>query len=174
MKMPSLSHSVGVKKNRQQISGKLISRVDRAPHVDLVLGVRVGGQVFEERLHPAVPDVRRRVRGVQPGDLGAQLADLGDQGLGLSHNTSISNAGNPHGRRAINVPNARGEPLAAPRQCRVDDFIRPCSLSTLERQVKALQPQSPLAVKHWAGAAILREPGALVQACPARSNSRAP
>jgi hypothetical protein len=58
--------------------------------VDLVLGVRVGGQVFEERLHPAVPDVRRRVRGVQPGDVGAQLADLGDQGLGLSHSTSIS------------------------------------------------------------------------------------
>jgi hypothetical protein len=37
-----------------------------------------------------VPDVHRRVRGVQPGDVGAQLADLGDQGLGLSHNTSIS------------------------------------------------------------------------------------
>jgi hypothetical protein len=30
------------------------------------------------------------VRGVQPGDVGAQLADLGDQGLGLSHRTSIS------------------------------------------------------------------------------------
>jgi len=30
-----------------------------------------------------VPDVHRRVRGVQPGDVGAQLADLGDQGLGL-------------------------------------------------------------------------------------------
>jgi hypothetical protein len=30
------------------------------------------------------------VRGVQPGDVGAQLADLGDQGLGLSHSTSIS------------------------------------------------------------------------------------
>jgi hypothetical protein len=27
---------------------------------------------------------------VQPGDVGAQLADLGDQGLGLSHSTSIS------------------------------------------------------------------------------------
>jgi hypothetical protein len=26
MKMPSVSHSVGVKKNRQQISGKLISQ----------------------------------------------------------------------------------------------------------------------------------------------------
>jgi hypothetical protein len=37
-----------------------------------------------------VPDVHRRVRGVQPGDVGAQLADLGDQGLGLSHGTSIS------------------------------------------------------------------------------------
>jgi len=45
---------------------------------------------FEEHLHPAVPDVHRRVRGVQPGDVGAQLADLGDQGLGLSHSTSIS------------------------------------------------------------------------------------
>jgi hypothetical protein len=33
--------------------------------------------------------VHRRVRGVQPGDVGAQLADLGDQGLGLSHSTSI-------------------------------------------------------------------------------------
>jgi len=30
------------------------------------------------------------LRGVQPGDIGAQLADLGDQGLGLSHGTSIS------------------------------------------------------------------------------------
>ena len=30
------------------------------------------------------------LRGVQPGDVGAQLADLGDQGLGLSHGTSIS------------------------------------------------------------------------------------
>jgi hypothetical protein len=58
--------------------------------VDLVLGVRVGGQVFEEQLHPAVPDVHRRVRGVQPCDVGAQLADLRDQGLSLSHNTSIS------------------------------------------------------------------------------------
>jgi hypothetical protein len=28
--------------------------------------------------------------GVQPGDVGAQSADLSDQGLGLSHNTSIS------------------------------------------------------------------------------------
>jgi len=58
--------------------------------VDLVLGVWVGGQVFDEHLHPAVPDVHRRVRGVQPGDFGAQLANLGDQGLSLSHSTSIS------------------------------------------------------------------------------------
>jgi hypothetical protein len=36
-----------------------------------------------------VPDVYRRVRGVQPGDVGAQLPDLGNQGLGLSHSTSI-------------------------------------------------------------------------------------
>jgi hypothetical protein len=34
--------------------------------------------------------VRRRVRGVQPGDVDAQLADLGYQGLGLSHSSSIS------------------------------------------------------------------------------------
>src|ERR1700722_5533589 len=47
-------------------------------------------KVFEEHAHPAVRDVHRRVRGVQPGDVGAQLADLGDQGLGLSHGTSIS------------------------------------------------------------------------------------
>ena len=58
--------------------------------MDLVLGVRVGGQVFEEQAHPAVPDVHRRVRGVQSGDVGAQLADLSDQGLGLSHRASIS------------------------------------------------------------------------------------
>src|SRR6202042_508948 len=64
--------------------------VDRAPHVDLVLGVWVGGQVFEEQVHPAVPEVHRRVCGVQPGDVGAQKADLGDQGLSLSHSTSIS------------------------------------------------------------------------------------
>jgi hypothetical protein len=37
-----------------------------------------------------VPDVHGRVRGVQPGDVGPQLADLGDEGLGLSHSTSIS------------------------------------------------------------------------------------
>ena len=37
-----------------------------------------------------MPDARRRVRGVQPGDVGAQLADLGDQGLSLSHSSSIS------------------------------------------------------------------------------------
>ena len=29
-------------------------------------------------------------RGVQPGDVGPQLADLGDQGLGLSHRASIT------------------------------------------------------------------------------------
>jgi hypothetical protein len=34
--------------------------------------------------------VHRRLRGVQPGDIGAQLADLRDQGLGLSHSTTIS------------------------------------------------------------------------------------
>jgi hypothetical protein len=37
-----------------------------------------------------VPDVHRRVRGVQLGDFGAQLAGLGDQGLRLSHRASIS------------------------------------------------------------------------------------
>ena len=37
MKMPSLSHNVGVKKNRQQISGKLISQwVCGLPHFDQV------------------------------------------------------------------------------------------------------------------------------------------
>jgi hypothetical protein len=49
-----------------------------------------------------VPDVHRRVRGVQPGDVGAQLADLGDQGLSLSHSTSISTLtpmSTPSGRR---------------------------------------------------------------------------
>jgi hypothetical protein len=30
------------------------------------------------------------VRGVQPGHIGAQLADLGDEGLRLSHSSSIS------------------------------------------------------------------------------------
>jgi hypothetical protein len=54
-------------------------------------------------------------------DVGAQLADLGDQGLGLSHSTSISKADHLHGRSAINLPSAPGEPLAVPRQCRVDD-----------------------------------------------------
>jgi hypothetical protein len=37
-----------------------------------------------------MPDMHRRVFGVQPGDVGPQLADLGDQGFGLSHSTSIS------------------------------------------------------------------------------------
>jgi hypothetical protein len=36
-----------------------------------------------------VPDVHRRVRGVQPGDVGAQLTHLGSERLDLSHNTSI-------------------------------------------------------------------------------------
>jgi hypothetical protein len=42
-----------------------------------------------------VPHVHRRVRGVQPGNFGTQLADLGDQGLGLSHGASIT-ALTPH------------------------------------------------------------------------------
>ena len=36
-----------------------------------------------------MPDVHRRVRGVQPRDVGAQLADLSNQGLRLSHRASI-------------------------------------------------------------------------------------
>jgi len=36
--------------------------------------------------------MRRRVYGVQPSDVGPQLADLGDQSFGLSHGTSISMA----------------------------------------------------------------------------------
>ena len=40
-----------------------------------------------------MPDVHRRVRGVEPVDFGAQLADLGDQGLRLGHSASISATG---------------------------------------------------------------------------------